>query len=186
MQVLAGDWIVLYPDHQLRNQRQRDIYRKLQDSIVGEAGLKLIRLKENGQFQQMDSLVSQGSWELEENNELIISNGGKGFNYLKATFKDYTKKELEIVENVAAENEMIRLVWHWKKIEGNDAGTGLFDEDDNNWRIRPGERNRMSRSRRDCKPCYFTIHNTIRLYQLRLVILLEIVYCYHSGFTKMR
>jgi hypothetical protein len=138
-QFLTGNWIVLYPDHQLRNQHQRELYGKLQDSIVGEAGLKLISLEENGQFRQADSLNDTGSWELEENGDLIISGGGKGFNYLKANFLEYNNNELKLMEHVMVGNERIRLVWHWKKIEANNGGN-LFEAEDNDWRIKPGKR----------------------------------------------
>jgi hypothetical protein len=50
----AGKWIVLLADHQWKNGDQRQIYGRMQDSVIGARTLKLVTFFDKGSFQQID------------------------------------------------------------------------------------------------------------------------------------
>ena len=78
-EAIAGNWLVLYPDHQRNNAIQTAIYAKAQDSIVNLMGLKLITFTEDGKCQLIDSLYRQtGNWKVYLN-ELAVNGAGKGW-----------------------------------------------------------------------------------------------------------
>src|SRR5689334_9812118 len=77
---IAGNWLLVYPDHHLKNARQEDVYnRAMQDSILDEKGLKLIQFFEDGSFQQLDKPWQKGKWALSGDKQVYIANGGEGF-----------------------------------------------------------------------------------------------------------
>ena len=77
---VTGNWLVLYPQHVLKTDEQRELYGKMQDSIVSLMGLKLISFKSGGEFLQIDSLFSKnGNWSLADSGGLKITSAGKGF-----------------------------------------------------------------------------------------------------------
>jgi hypothetical protein len=133
---LSGNWLIVYPDHNLKNQRQRELYGKLQDSIVSLKGLKLISLSEDGAFRQMDSLNQEGKWTLSPGNTIMVDKGGKGFENYSAEVKGYKGETLLLSEIVHANGENLQLIWKLKKISG-DASDDLFSKKTNQWRQRP-------------------------------------------------
>lgn len=136
-QVVSGKWLILYPDHQLENSRQRTIYGKIQDSIVGLTGLKLVTLSDDGRFSQADSLGVTGRWGVTGDNVVFIENGGKGFDNFSGRFTGYEKNLLRLTEYVNAGGERIKLVWHLKKVSGKAAN--LFTASRNQWRKKPAQ-----------------------------------------------
>ncbi|MBL7745338.1 MAG: hypothetical protein JNN00_17830 [Chitinophagaceae bacterium] len=135
---LSGEWLILYPDHDLENDHQRVLYSKMQDSIVGLTGLKLITLAGDGSFTQVDSLHTKGKWGLTAEKVVFIEKGGKGFENFSAKFTAYEKGILKMTEYVPAEGEKIKLIWHLKKIKDRDAEK-LFSDESNSWRKYPGK-----------------------------------------------
>ncbi|MBL7740621.1 MAG: hypothetical protein JNK14_15495 [Chitinophagaceae bacterium] len=133
---LSGKWLVLYPDHDLKNDYQKVVYSKIQDSIVGLSGLKLVTLADDGSFMQLDSLHARGKWGITGEKIVFVENGGKGFENFSAAFTGYEKGVLKLTEYVRAEGEKIRLVWHLKKIRGGSAEE-LFSNERNTWRKKP-------------------------------------------------
>ena len=129
---LTGDWLVLYADHKLTNDRQREIYSRMQDSIISTRGLKLVSFNEDGSFQQHDSLNKKGKWGV-AGKEIYIDGGGYGFDNFKTEFFDFKDRTLRTVQYIHEKDESFKLVWHMKKIEGS----GLFKEKSNMWRKRP-------------------------------------------------
>lgn len=138
-QTLTGDWLVLYPDHKLNKGNQRAAYAKIQDSIIGLKGLKLVTLSDNGVFQQTDAPGIKGKWGITTDNTAFIQNGGKGFENFSAKFNDYAKAELQLTEVLNVKGEKITLVWHLKKMEG-DTVAALFGEKNNAWRRPPNQK----------------------------------------------
>lgn len=136
-QSITGDWLIVYPDHQLKGARQREIYARMQDSIIALTGLKLVRFTEEGQFRQMDSINDPGNWKLSLANEVYIHDGGKGFNDFKADYASYQNETLRIIEYVKKGGEEIRLVWNLKRIPKNARFSDLFSERRNAWRRKP-------------------------------------------------
>ena len=137
---IAGDWLIVYPDHQLKGRLQRELYAGMQDSIVALTGLKLIRMSMDGRFLQLDSFSRQGEWKLSLDNNIYIRHGGRGFDNFRAEFASYKNGTLRLVEQVKAGPESIRLVWNLKRIRKNDPGADLFSDDRNEWRKKPVQR----------------------------------------------
>lgn len=131
-EILPGDWLVLYADHKLTNRKQREIYGRYQDSILNGKGLKLLSLIKDKSFQQLDELELRGKWAV-ENNQLLINNGGAGFEHFKTDLTDFKNDTLQITEHVQLEGESIRLVWNLKKVDA----PGLFSTKNNAWRKKP-------------------------------------------------
>ncbi|MDP4262113.1 MAG: hypothetical protein Q8941_06235 [Bacteroidota bacterium] len=136
--MLAGNWIILYPDQQLKDNQQEIIYGRIQDSIVGLTGLKLIILSENGVFRQIDSVEKKGKWGMSPDSIVFVENGGKEFDNFSARYTGYKDGTLQLTGFVEAEEEKIELVWKLKKITGSTA-SGLFGEKNNEWRRRPNQ-----------------------------------------------
>jgi hypothetical protein len=130
---LTGEWLVLYPDHKLNNRDEKAIYGKMQDSIVGLKGLKLVTFSDNGIFQQADEPDIKGKWGITGDNVAFVQNGGKGFENFSAKFTGYEKGTLQMTEVMNEKNEKITLVWHLKKMEDNTWSI-LFGEENNAWR----------------------------------------------------
>jgi hypothetical protein len=129
---LTGDWLVLYADHKLTNDKQRKMYGRMQDSIISMRGLKLISFNEDGSFQQLDSIGKKGKWGV-SGKEIYITNAGNGFYDFKTEFFDLKDNTLRTVEYVRKDDESIKLVWHMKKAEGSS----LFSQNNNSWRQKP-------------------------------------------------
>lgn len=133
---ISGDWLILYADHQLKSDRERDLYAKMQDSIVGLTGLKLVSFSGDGRFRQMDSLHSNGQWIIMDDYRLEVAGGGRGFDLFRAEFVDYKKGIIQLAEYVHVNNESIKLVWNLKRLNGGPAAT-LLTTERNAWRIKP-------------------------------------------------
>lgn len=131
---LTGDWLVLYADHKLMNSDQRLIYAIMQDSIISMRGLKLVQFFRDGSFQQLDSLGKKGRWNVSDK-DIVIIEGGEGFNGFETEFFDLKDDVLRTVEYVRKDDETIKLVWHLKKIDGS----ALFKDASNLWRKKPGQ-----------------------------------------------
>ena len=132
-ETLEGDWLVVLADHQLANDGQILTYGRIQDSVVDAKCHKLIRFYKDGNFQQVDFPDIKGKWAVSPNLDVFMGNGGKGFEYFKASYSSYKDKELQIVENLHTDGESIKVVWYLRKLKNGD----LLDEDENEWRKRP-------------------------------------------------
>jgi len=137
-QTLTGKWLLVYPDHKLRNDRQELIYGRIQDSIVSLKGLKLLRLSDNGVFQQLDSPDKKGRWGMTAGKIVFVEDGGKGFDNFSAYYSGYNDGMMELTEFIETGGEKIELAWKLKKITGG-AASGLFEESENAWRKRPDQ-----------------------------------------------
>lgn len=133
--IVTGDWLVLYADHQLKNRKQREIYGRIQDSVIRQRGLKLVSFFEDGSFRQMDSLQRKGQWAISPDRKLYLAKGGNGFDDLKAGFLKYEKNILQVVEYMQTGGESIQLVWHLEKVKD----PFLFKPENNAWRKKPGQ-----------------------------------------------
>lgn len=130
---ITGNWLVLYADHQLKNKKQREIYARIQDSVILQRGLKLVRFEGSERFRQLDEPGTNGKWTVSAEGKLYLVNGGEGFNTLEAAVTGFENNELRLTEYIAAEGEAIELVWHLKKISDGD----LFSTRSNAWREKP-------------------------------------------------
>lgn len=138
---LSGNWIILYPDHQLKTSRQREIYGRHQDSLVSLYGLKLITLRADGTFTDLDSLQREsGRWFVTPDSMLKIREAGKGFNPFNASVTRLKENELQLTQSVRLEDEKIKLVWHLKRIEDGHEAARLFSPEANGWRKKPASR----------------------------------------------
>ncbi|MBK6935851.1 MAG: hypothetical protein IPH18_02415 [Chitinophagaceae bacterium] len=137
-QVVEGNWFVLYPDDNLLTAKQDEIYAEIQDSITDLKCLKLISFKEGGVFTQLDSVANRGKWGTKDNEYVIISDGGNGFESFKALFSSYSEDDsvLKITETVKTKGENLRFVWNLKRLESGERAK-LFDDKMNNWRNKP-------------------------------------------------
>ena len=137
-EILPGNWLIVFPDHQLRSPEERKAYGKYQDSIVGLYGLKLLSFKENGEFVEMDSLLkTPAKWTARQDGQLTIREGGKGFNPFKTNFEEYSNDTLRMVQYLSLDDEQIKLVWHLKKISADSEEAKLFSSEANHWRKKP-------------------------------------------------
>jgi hypothetical protein len=137
-QTLTGKWLIVAPDHKLKDAWQRTIYSRIQDSIVELKGLKLVHLFDNGTFQLIDSTEKKGRWGITADNVVFIEKGGKGFDNFSANYTGFKSGVLELTEFVEAEGEKIELTWNLKKITSG-PGAELFDEENNEWRKTPNQ-----------------------------------------------
>lgn len=133
---ISGNWIIIYPEHQLKNEKQKKLYATIQDSIISLFGLKLISFKEDGRFMQMDSIANNGKWEMENNSVIYVINGGRGFDKFKITFTAFDKGVLQLTEYVTWKDEKLRLVWQFVKVK-NELSDNLFSDAANWWRQKP-------------------------------------------------
>lgn len=135
---LAGNWLVLYPDHQLKTKSERDVYGKHQDSVVNLFGLKMISVKSNGEFAEADSLFkAPAKWILADEIDMQIREGGKGFNPFNATIENFENDTLRLIQYLPLENEKIKVVWHLKKVEEDSLAKKLLSPEANAWRKKP-------------------------------------------------
>ena len=133
-EAIAGNWLLLYPDHQRNSAIQTAIYAKAQDSIVNLMGLKLISFKEDGKCQLIDSLYRKtGNWKVNQN-ELTVNGAGKGWDIFEGRMIGFRNDTLQVVEYIPLRGDSIRIVWFMKKINGGDKAARLFEEDFNAWR----------------------------------------------------
>ena len=137
-EILPGNWLIVFPDHQLKSQEERKAYGKYQDSIVGLYGLKLLSIKENGEFVEIDSLLKvPARWTAGKDGQLVVQEGGKGFNPFKISFKEFSNDTLRMVQYLSLDDEQIKLVWHLKKISADSQAAKLFFSEANHWRKKP-------------------------------------------------
>ena len=135
---IQADWLILYPQHILKNPVQGKIYGIAQDSIVNLLGLKLVSFSNNGEFIQTDSLFGKhGAWKIADTGRLEISKAGKGLENFRGTIVGLVNDTILIEEMVRINNESIKLIWHLKKISSASDGADLFKKQNNLWRQRP-------------------------------------------------
>ena len=132
---VVGNWLVLYADHKLKNSKQREIYGRIQDSIIMQRALKLVSFSGDGAFQQLDAPGARGKWVVSPEGKLYIVNGGDGFNTFEPDITGYQKGILRLTEYVRVDEESIELVWHLKKMTDAD----LFKPQSNAWRQKPAK-----------------------------------------------
>lgn len=116
----------------------RDIYGRIQDSVIMVKGLKLISFEPGGQFYQLDSVISSGKWEIipGAKNKLIIENGGKGFTSFSASVHNTDDSTAVLAENMSYNNDIYRLDWNLVRINNEYEGA-LFSTSNNAWRNKP-------------------------------------------------
>ena len=136
---LTGNWLILYPDHQLTSAHQREVYAKYQDSILALYGLKLITLDANGAFKELDSLENPpGKWMITQDSLLKIREGGKGFNPFNTALTSFQDSALLLTQYLPLQDEKIKVVWHLKKVKDDDSiAAKLFSSEANAWRKKP-------------------------------------------------
>ena len=135
VKAIAGNWLILYPEHELTTADQRKAYTKAQDSIVSLLGLKTISFLEGGTFFQSDSIFKPaGNWHFNpENKNLFIRNAGKGLDFFKGTFSGIRRDTMQVVETIVIDGEEIKLTWFLKRIADKRRST-LFTTAGNWWR----------------------------------------------------
>ena len=184
---IVGNWLILYPQHILKNEAQRKLYGKAQDSIVNQGGLKLVSFEKDGKFFQMDSLFgSPGRWFIVDSVSLKINSAGKGFDNFNGKVRGMLNDTILIEELVKLDNEMIKLIWHLKKIGQADAAAGLFQRSINLWRQKPAEREQAAeiktrvRAMLEYYALYFKIVSVESIYFSRARVFLPFTYYQHG------
>lgn len=137
-QTVTGNWFVVYAGDELLNDRQREIYGQIQDSLTDLKCLKLITFTENGSFIQLDSSQHKGNWGTKDHEYLVINDGGNGFENFRGVFAGYSNDDstLKLTETVKARGENLRFVWNLKRMD-KESHAILFDEKMNRWRKKP-------------------------------------------------
>lgn len=135
---IAGNWLILYPEHKLASMHQREVYGRHQDSLIKLYGLKLIALGEDGAFHDLEDVDARaGNWLVTTDSLLKIREAGKGFNPFNSQFTSFQKDELLLTQYLPLEDEKVKLVWHLKKIGSDNKAGYLFTPEANAWRRKP-------------------------------------------------
>jgi len=184
---IVGNWLILYPQHILKNDAQRKLYGKAQDSIVDQGGLKLVSFEKNGKFFQMDSLFGHhGSWFLADSGSLKINSAGKGFENFNGEVSGMLNDTILIEELIKLDNEKIKLIWHLKKIGQADDAAGLFQRSNNGWRQKPVKKEQATeiktrvRTMLEYYALYFKIVSVESIYFSRARVFLPFTYYQHG------
>jgi hypothetical protein len=131
---MEGDWLVLTADHQLDNENQRQVYGRIQDSVVEAKCHKLLRFFEDGSFEQVDYPGIKGKWAVSPDMDVFMGSGGRGFEDFKGKYLTYDEDDqLQLTESLHAQDETIRVVWYFKKLNKGD----LLEPSENEWRKKP-------------------------------------------------
>jgi hypothetical protein len=184
---IVGNWLILYPQHILKNDAQRKLYGVAQDSIVNQGGLKLVSFEKDGKFFQMDSLFGrQGSWFIVDSGRLKINSAGKGFEYFNGEVRGILNDTILIEELIKLDNERIKLIWHLKKIGQADDAAGLFQRSNNLWRQKPVKKEQTAeiktrvRAMLEYYTLYFKIVSVESIYFSRARVFLPFTYYQHG------
>ncbi len=132
---IIGNWFVLYPHDELKNEKQEKIYAEIQDSLTALKCLKLISFSEEGVFNQIDSINIKGRWGTKDDEYVRVTGGGRGFDDFRITYEGFEGRVLKLTEIVSSGGEKLKFVWHLLKIDNGDAAK-LFEPADNKWRIK--------------------------------------------------
>lgn len=135
---VAGNWFVVYPDEKLNSQEERELYARLQDSLVNQRGVKLVTFDENGTFTQWDSTGQQGRWGILEDGRVVVNRAGRGFENFKADFDGISDDEMMLTEYIKSGTERLKLTWHLARINGGTFAR-LFKPEENTWRKVPAK-----------------------------------------------
>lgn len=132
---IKGDWLILYPTHQLNDEEQEKIYDKASDSLMVLLGLKTISFRPGGSFVQTDSIFQPaGKWHLQtDDKKLFIRNAGKGFDFFQGSLTEIKNDTMRITENLSLSGQTIKITWVLKRIT-DKKHQSLFREDENWWR----------------------------------------------------
>jgi len=135
---IPGQWLILYPEHILYTQKAQEAYtRATQDSLTNLFGLKMIGLRDNGEFREGDSILkSPGTWMVKENGAFLIDGGGQGFGKFRGAFDGIRNDTMLIAENMALAGDTVKVIWHLKRLDDKSAGY-FFNLPANWWRQRP-------------------------------------------------
>jgi len=133
---ISGNWFVLYPDDELKNDKQVKIYAEIQDSLTALKCLKLISFSEEGVFNQIDSVDIKGRWGAKDDEYVRVTGGGRGFDDFRTTYDGFDGRVLKLTEIVNSGGEKLKFVWHLLKIDKGDPAK-LFEPEYNKWRIKP-------------------------------------------------
>jgi len=184
---IVGNWLILYPQHILKNDAQRKLYGKAQDSIVNQGGLKLVSFEKDGKFFQMDSLFGkQGSWFIVDSGSLKINSAGKGFENFNGKVRGILNDTILIEELVRLDNEKIKLIWHLKRIRQANDAAGLFQRSNNHWRQKPVKKEQEAeikarvRAMLEYYALYFKIVSVESIYFSRARVSLPFTYYQHG------
>ena len=190
---IVGNWLILYPQHILKNDAQRKLYGKVQDSIVNQSGLKLVSFEKDGKFFQMDSLFGRhGSWFIIDSGSLKVNSAGKGFENFNGEVRGMLNDTILIEELIKLDNEKIKLIWHLKKIGQDDDAAGLFQRSNNLWRQKPVKKEQATeiktrvRAMLEYYALYFKIVSAESIYFSRARVFLPFTYYQHGiGLTDL-
>ena len=184
---IVGNWLILYPQHILKNDAQRKLYGKAQDSIVNQGGLKLVSFEKDGKFFQLDSLFRpHGSWVIVDSGSLKINSAGKGFEYFNGEVSGIINDTILIEELIELDNEKIKLVWHLKKIGQDNDAADLFQRSNNGWRQKPVKKEQAAeiktrvRAMLEYYALYFKIVAVESIYFSRARVFLPFTYYQHG------
>ncbi|MET0464184.1 MAG: hypothetical protein ABW007_13560 [Chitinophagaceae bacterium] len=134
---VSGQWILVYPQEILVSDDQKAAYALAQDSIVNLFGLKLVSFVDNGNFIQADSsLTKPGTWLEKENGQILIDQGGLGFENFRGEIVGVDIKTMKISQDLKIEDQTIPVVWHFKRLN-IDQAKNLLSEKANWWRKKP-------------------------------------------------
>lgn len=159
-EAIKGDWLILYPDHELKTAEQRKIYGEAQDSIVSLFGLKTISFNDKAAFLQTDSIFRPaGKWHLNpENNHLFIRGGGKGFDFFQGNLISIKRDTMQIVENISLGGQTIKLTWFLKRIT-DKKNSLLFNSRENWWRKKiAGETDTQLKKKIKAMLAYYSVY----------------------------
>jgi hypothetical protein len=132
-ETVKGNWFVLYPDDGLLTKEQEKIYAAIQDSLVDIKCQKLISLRADGNFVQLDTMDAKGSWATKGNEWVYINNGGEGFMDFKTTFVGVEEDRLTLMETIKVQDQSLKFIWHLLKLDTGNAAQ-LFLPTENKWR----------------------------------------------------
>lgn len=159
-EAIKGDWLILYPDHELKTAEQRKIYGEAQDSIVSLFGLKTISFNDKAAFLQTDSIFRPaGKWHLNpENNNLFIRDAGKGLDFFQGNLISIKRDTMQIVENISLGGQVIKLTWFLKRIT-DKKNSLLFNPGENWWRKKiAGETDTQLRKKIKAMLAYYSLY----------------------------
>lgn len=160
VKAITGNWLILYPEHELTTVDQRKAYSKAQDSIVSLFGLKTISFLEGGAFFQSDSIFKPaGNWHFNpENKNLFIRNAGKGLEFFKGAFSGIRRDTMQLIETIILDGEEIKLTWFLKRIADKKRAT-LFTAEGNWWRkVVAAENNEQLKNRMKALLDYYSLY----------------------------
>jgi hypothetical protein len=136
---ISGEWLVVYPSRDALSSGGREVYNEIKDSITSLQALRILRFAPDGSFYSSDSIAAKGKWTFFGGNEITVNAGGNGFAHFRADNLTYneTSEQMEMTERVTHKGNIVKVVWHLKKLTNKDTNAALFSPVNHRWRIKP-------------------------------------------------